>query len=65
MALPYEMPKLAVTAVIEADGDFAQRLDRAIARSMRVIEARPTAQPPPVQSDPRLPVAQTDRRYRR
>ena len=32
MAIAYEHPKLAVTAIIDDDG-FAERLDRAIARS--------------------------------
>jgi hypothetical protein len=64
MALPYEMPKLAVTAVVEADGDFLQRLERAIARSAKVIEARPTVQPQP-QIDHRPTPATVDRTYRR
>jgi hypothetical protein len=40
MALPFEFPKLAVTAILPDAGDFAQRLDRAIERS-RMIEAKP------------------------
>jgi hypothetical protein len=39
-ALPYEFPKLAVTAVIDG-GDMAERLAQAIAQSSKVIEARP------------------------
>ena len=32
-ALPFETPKLSATALIPAGGDFAVRLERAIARS--------------------------------
>ena len=39
-ALPFESPKLAVTAVIEA-GDFADRLEHAIKASRQVIEGKP------------------------
>jgi hypothetical protein len=39
MALPFEMPKLAVVATVNA-GDFADQLERAIERS-RMIEAKP------------------------
>src|SRR5262245_5612527 len=45
--LPFERPKLAVTAIIDHPEDFATRLDRAIERSRQVqtiappIEARP------------------------
>jgi len=39
-ALPFESPKLAVTAVI-GENDFASRLDRALARSgTKLIEAK-------------------------
>jgi hypothetical protein len=31
--LPYERPKLGVTVNVQAGGDFAERLERAIARS--------------------------------
>jgi len=43
-ALPFEHPKLAVTAQIDADGDFAERLEQAILRSEmapRVIDHEP------------------------
>jgi hypothetical protein len=42
IAIAYEHPKLAVTAIID-DGGFADRLDRAIARSYgpKVIEHSP------------------------
>jgi hypothetical protein len=38
-ALPFEHPKLAVTAVL-TDEDLGARLHRAIARSHKVIEGR-------------------------
>jgi hypothetical protein len=43
IAIEYELPRLAVTATIEA-GDFANRLDQAVERSRKVlmIEAKPT-----------------------
>jgi glycosyltransferase A (GT-A) superfamily protein (DUF2064 family) len=44
-ALPFEQPKLQATAITHYDGDFADRLDRALERSaaqpMKVIEAKP------------------------
>ena len=39
-ALQFEHPKLAVSANIEA-GDFAFKLDQAVERSRKVIEAKP------------------------
>ena len=50
-ALPFESPKLAVAAVIHHEGDFADRLQRAIERSNgggrlpKVIEAQPATHP--------------------
>jgi hypothetical protein len=35
-AIPFEQPKLAVTAIVEA-GDFADQLEQAIERSRRVM----------------------------
>jgi hypothetical protein len=41
-ALPYEVPRLAVSGHIGEDGSFAERLDRALSRSgIKVIEHRP------------------------
>ena len=48
-ALPFEHPKLAVTAVL-TDEDLGARLHRAIQRSAKVIELR-AAQPEPVASN--------------
>jgi hypothetical protein len=50
MALPFERPKLAVTATING-GDFAERLDKAIERSRNsrngvVIEHQPAIEHP-------------------
>ena len=39
-ALPYEHPKLAVTAVLDGTDDLGARLHRAIQRSAKVIELR-------------------------
>jgi hypothetical protein len=49
-ALPYEHPKLAVTAVLDGTEDLGARLHRAIQRSAKVIELR-AAQPEPVASN--------------
>lgn len=40
-ALPFETPKLAVTASLNG-GDFADKLDKAFSRSARVINHEPT-----------------------
>jgi hypothetical protein len=56
--LPYEYPRLAVTAVIER-GDMAEKLARAIAQSAKVIEARaavPDAKPPPAMGPSPTPI---------
>jgi hypothetical protein len=42
-ALPYEHPKLAVTAVVDGTEDLGVRLSRAIQRSAKVIELRAMA----------------------
>jgi hypothetical protein len=64
-ALPFECPKLAVTAVIEGGADFAARLERACARSAKVIEARAEPQPAMPPTDLRLAPCVPDRRFRR
>ena len=60
-ALPFEFPKLAVTAMVDGD-DFADRLDKAFRRSGKVIEAEPTRAMPEL-TRPRTMVP--DRRFRR
>jgi hypothetical protein len=40
LCLPYEHPKLAVTAVVDGTEDLGARLSRAIQRSAKVIELR-------------------------
>ena len=60
-ALPFESPKLAVTAVV-TENDFATLLDRRLARmaEAKLIEA----QPPQIES--KAPLSHTpDRRFRR
>jgi hypothetical protein len=46
-ALPYEHPKLAVTAVLDGTEDLGARLHRAIQRSAKVIELRAAQEPAP------------------
>jgi hypothetical protein len=46
-ALPYEHPRLAVTAVL-TDEDLGARLHRAIQRTAKVIELRAQSQSAPV-----------------
>src|SRR6516164_9523818 len=66
-ALPFESPKLAVTAVV-SEQDFATVLDRRLKRieEIKLIEAKPTIDD--VESKPvdvRLPPVVPDRRFRR
>jgi hypothetical protein len=44
-ALPYEHPRLAVTAVVDGTEDLGARLSRAIQRSAKVIELRAGQEP--------------------
>ena len=64
--LPFESPKLAVTAVI-AENDFATVLDRRLKRleemKAKAIEAKPVINGEKV--DVRLPPVVPDRRFRR
>ena len=62
--LPFETPKLAVTAVVQ-ENDFATLLDQRIKRyqEMKLIEAKPADGAGSV--DARLPPPIPDRRYRR
>jgi hypothetical protein len=56
-ALPYEHPRLAVTAVLDGADDLGAQLARAIARSHRVIEYRPI-EPEPMPPSSVAPTAQ-------
>src|SRR5262249_40248534 len=47
-ALPYEHPKLAVTALLDGSEDLGARLARAIQRSAKVIELRAMAPLAPI-----------------
>jgi hypothetical protein len=66
MALPFEHPKLAVTALVPDDGRFAEQLGKAIERSqaVRVITIDPEP-PPQAGTDVTLRPQAPDRRYRR
>ena len=48
-ALPFEKPKLAVTAIVDGGDAFAARLERAIARSGKLLELE--ANPAPEASE--------------
>jgi len=73
-ALQFEHPKLAVTATIEG-GDFAEKLEQAVERSRKVIEAKPmiegnvtanvSSNTPHVQPSNGHRPSVPDRRYRR
>ena len=58
-ALPFETPKLAVTATV-SEQDFATLLDRRLKR-IEEMKAKAIEATPPVEVKPALP----DRRYRR
>ena len=65
--LPFEVPKLAVTALIDGERDFAAVLDRRLKRieelKTNAIEATPLIDGEKV--DVRLPPRLPDRRFRR
>jgi hypothetical protein len=66
-ALPFESPKLAVTAVV-SEQDFATVLDRRLKRieEMKLIEAKPTMDGVERKAvDVRLPPVVPDRRFQR
>ena len=62
-ALPFESPKLAVTAMV-SEQDFATLLDQRLARMEAVRTDAVEARPQPVEMKPPLPRL-ADRRYRR
>jgi hypothetical protein len=75
IALPFESPKLAVVATVNA-GDFADQLERAINASRKIIEATPlisvSSENVPSEATETKPMVSTthkpsvpDRRYRR
>jgi hypothetical protein len=43
IAVQYETPRLAVTGVLRDDSGFAAALERALLRSQKVIDLKPTA----------------------
>ena len=61
-ALPFEVPKLAVTAVV-SEHDFATLLDRRLKR-IEEMKAKAIEEMPQVEVKPALP-GLADRRYRR
>src|SRR5262249_17676711 len=72
-ALQFEHPKLAVAVTVNA-GDFAEKLDQAVERSRKVIDAKPIeanvssneasdTKPTPISNGHKASVL--DRRYRR
>ena len=69
MAIPYEYPKLSVVASVNDPDRFAERLERAIARSGVKLtidhepQPRPMIEAPP--PDHRLPPSVPNRLYRR
>jgi hypothetical protein len=66
-ALPFEHPKLAVTALVPDDGRFAEQLERALAASGKVLELRKVEELPQTQAstDVTLRPSVPDRRFRR
>ena len=66
LAIPYEVPKLAVTYQA-SEKDFATLLDQRLKRieQMKLIDARPTNEKVDGNGDVRLPPRVPDRRFRR
>jgi hypothetical protein len=64
--LPFEYPKLQAHAFIPPGGDFAQQLDRRLARrrELKLIEAKPINGEGP-KTDLTMPPPIPDRRFRR
>jgi hypothetical protein len=59
LCLPYEHPKLAVTALLDGTEDLGARLHRAIERSAKVIALRAIEHQPVAASNGAAPVHET------
>jgi hypothetical protein len=67
MAIAYEFPKLAVTAILPPEQDFAARLEQRVrhTRQMKLIEAKPVEEGTKPKTDLTVPPPTIDRRFRR